>query len=755
MRVLLVSLAIAIVVGLALYLRAGADGPVVEPEPTVGRSARRIRPSDGLPRPRRGTSSLRRRFASSRAPRCGGRSLETGPLAAFHGQALLQRDGETPRAAALGSIEFDVIHRGRRDSMSAKVQAGRFDVRIPEVGRVRILGGTLEGQAVRFPGAETLFDPGDDDYVLVGVPVPASVLDALDALSGAPLAGVTVRRGDDATAPRLVVASPEATNPDPAPPALVENATSPITLPWLDAPHAIWLHLDKEGYAPAAVLVEPNREARREVRLWPEASLTVRVAGPGREWLHALVLLREEGDGRTPHAATFSVTAPGVRREADAIVFEIEGLAALPHRVEAKGYDGQGHATGPRRARRARPGRGSAHHARGRGSVSDPRVEPGVKPLRRDGPRAEALPARRAGTPLYVHLPFCAAKCHYCDFFSRAPRRARTSTGMVDGDPGRGRAAARRARRGRSSWAAGRPRLLLGRAARRACSTGSSELTGFRGLGRRGHRGVQPREPRPRQGPRAAGRSGVTRLSIGFQSLRRRRAGALRPGPRRGGLLPGLRGRPRRPGAASAQRGPDLRRSRGSSRGPGREDLERVLALGPDHVSAYNLTFEEETRLPALARAGAPRALARGGRAAFREFPRGSSSRRIRLLPPWIRPAASRLDAARGTVGPSLTIRCSRGRGSARRRSVRGGVRPEVRSPGRGATRRTKDPRPHKSILLSIVPDLFAARHDPCLDRSSRESGFRRRTQHPGGFRIAQSAFKSRDGRTCTSSASQ
>ena len=23
-----------------------------------------------------------------------------------------------------------------------------------------------------------------------------------------------------------------------------------------------------------------------------------------------------------------------------------------------------------------------------------------------------------AGTPLYVHLPFCVALCHYCDFFS-------------------------------------------------------------------------------------------------------------------------------------------------------------------------------------------------------------------------------------------------------------------------------------------------------------------------------------------------
>jgi oxygen-independent coproporphyrinogen-3 oxidase len=32
------------------------------------------------------------------------------------------------------------------------------------------------------------------------------------------------------------------------------------------------------------------------------------------------------------------------------------------------------------------------------------------------------LPRERAAesTPLYVHLPFCAAKCHYCDFFSVA-----------------------------------------------------------------------------------------------------------------------------------------------------------------------------------------------------------------------------------------------------------------------------------------------------------------------------------------------
>src|SRR5437773_2186007 len=32
--------------------------------------------------------------------------------------------------------------------------------------------------------------------------------------------------------------------------------------------------------------------------------------------------------------------------------------------------------------------------------------------------RSRAPRRAPAGTPLYVHLPFCAAKCHYCDFFS-------------------------------------------------------------------------------------------------------------------------------------------------------------------------------------------------------------------------------------------------------------------------------------------------------------------------------------------------
>src|SRR5258705_393248 len=33
-------------------------------------------------------------------------------------------------------------------------------------------------------------------------------------------------------------------------------------------------------------------------------------------------------------------------------------------------------------------------------------------------PNEQPVLTPEPGTPLYVHLPFCAAKCHYCDFFS-------------------------------------------------------------------------------------------------------------------------------------------------------------------------------------------------------------------------------------------------------------------------------------------------------------------------------------------------
>ena len=58
---------------------------------------------------------------------------------------------------------------------------------------------------------------------------------------------------------------------------------------------------------------------------------------------------------------------------------------------------------------------------------------------------------------------------------------------------------------------------------------------------------------------------------------------------------PSARTTQRAPRHRAPQRGHDLRRVR-PDRGELGADLGRVLALGPDHLSAYNLTFEEDTR---------------------------------------------------------------------------------------------------------------------------------------------------------------
>ena len=47
-------------------------------------------------------------------------------------------------------------------------------------------------------------------------------------------------------------------------------------------------------------------------------------------------------------------------------------------------------------------------------------LTPTIGPPRSEATESDEVTLERApdGTPLYVHLPFCAAKCHYCDFFS-------------------------------------------------------------------------------------------------------------------------------------------------------------------------------------------------------------------------------------------------------------------------------------------------------------------------------------------------
>ena len=90
---------------------------------------------------------------------------------------------------------------------------------------------------------------------------------------------------------------------------------------------------------------------------------------------------------------------------------------------------------------------------------------------------------RNDRTGLYVHVPFCFHKCHYCDFYSITRQTDERMARFVDLILARGRAVGSQrpgspSARGRSSSAAGRRRLLPladdAAAARRAAASGST-----------------------------------------------------------------------------------------------------------------------------------------------------------------------------------------------------------------------------------------------------------------------------------------
>jgi hypothetical protein len=125
---------------------------------------------------------------------------------------------------------------------------------------------------------------------------------------------------------------------------VIDRATAPIVLPWMNAQGPIWLRVSAPGYAASNVLIDPNRASEKEIALWPPADLTVRITGPGRTQLRAIVLFLERATGRRAEAAIFTRSLPGVVEDADSITFPVVGLPGAPHRIVAKGYDGRGRA---------------------------------------------------------------------------------------------------------------------------------------------------------------------------------------------------------------------------------------------------------------------------------------------------------------------------------------------------------------------------------------------------------------------------
>jgi len=193
------------------------------------------------------------------------------------------------------------------------------------------------------------------------------------------------------------------------------------------------------------------------------------------------------------------------------------------------------------------------------------------------------------GTPLYVHLPFCAAKCHYCDFFSVAAE-GQDRGSLLDSLLEEARRFAPRAPR-TVFFGGGTPSLL-----------DAGELTRLleeleRISGWRGSASEITLECNPESLDLAKAlllrELGVNRLSIGFQSLdlaTLRLFGRVHDVEQSFAAFEAAR----RAGFQNlnldliyAIPGQELARWE--------EDLSRILALKPEHISAYNLTFEEET----------------------------------------------------------------------------------------------------------------------------------------------------------------
>ncbi|MEL6428720.1 MAG: radical SAM family heme chaperone HemW [Planctomycetota bacterium] len=206
--------------------------------------------------------------------------------------------------------------------------------------------------------------------------------------------------------------------------------------------------------------------------------------------------------------------------------------------------------------------------------------------------RPHAAPLDRAaeGTALYVHLPFCAAKCHYCDFFS-VPDEGHDVDAMVEAVLAEARVRAPRAPR--TVFIGGGTPSLLSAAQLRRLLDGLDALTGWRASAREVTAETNP-ESLDLDKARALLDLGVERLSIGFQSL--------------DDATLELYGRVHTAAesfeAYAAARDAGVRHvnvdliyaSPGQTPETWARDLARVLELGPDHLSAYNLTFEEDTR---------------------------------------------------------------------------------------------------------------------------------------------------------------
>jgi oxygen-independent coproporphyrinogen-3 oxidase len=200
---------------------------------------------------------------------------------------------------------------------------------------------------------------------------------------------------------------------------------------------------------------------------------------------------------------------------------------------------------------------------------------------------------KNAGTALYVHVPFCVAKCAYCDFASRTPRDPAEMSAYVDAVLAETTAWRDRGLLGDVStlyFGGGTPTLLgdellhlVSGIRQRAVLRDGAEITVE----------TNPETTSPVLVPALAA-AGVTRMSLGVQSfdddvlttLGRRHDAATAEGV--AGLLAG----------SGMRFALDLICGvPGQSMTSWRDTLERAVATGAGHLSVYPLAIEDRTPL--------------------------------------------------------------------------------------------------------------------------------------------------------------
>lgn len=232
--------------------------------------------------------------------------------------------------------------------------------------------------------------------------------------------------------------------------------------------------------------------------------------------------------------------------------------------------------------------------------------------IQRPGVRSshEGSPPFSAVRSLYIHVPFCFHKCHYCDFYSIVDTRDRQQSFLSRLESELQAVA---------PWAAGRPLKtifvgggtpsllrvdLWGRLLARLAEL--FDLSLMHKLASTDPAGEFTVECNPEtvapelMSTLKAG--GVTRVSVGAQSFNERHLKTLERwhNPENVGKALGLA----RDAGITRQSIDLIFGIPGQSLEDWRHDLDTALALGTEHVSCYNLTYEPQTAMTARLKRG-------------------------------------------------------------------------------------------------------------------------------------------------------